>query len=82
VSRATVVAVSRHRTDVRGRAPSGFRLYLPPEWTEDEVRWQAAGVPDKVGFAPNAPRAFELIEQAVSGGLAPHYSPHPSAMLS
>jgi SRSO17 transposase len=63
------IAVSLHRTDARGSSPLGFRLYLPKEWTDDEARCQAAGVPDEVGFQPNWQLALELIDQAWEGGL-------------
>jgi SRSO17 transposase len=71
------IAVSRHRTDARGRSPLSFRLYLPKEWTDDEARCQAAGVPDDVGFQPNWQLALELIDQALSWGLE-----QPSAVLA
>jgi SRSO17 transposase len=71
------IAVSLHRTDARGSSPLGFRLYLPKEWTDDEARCQAAGVPDDVGFQPNWQLALELIDQALSWGLE-----QPSAVLA
>jgi SRSO17 transposase len=71
------IAVSLHRTDTRGSSPLGFRLYLPQEWTDDEARCQAAGVPETVGFQPNWRLALELIDQALSWGLE-----KPSAVLA
>ena len=63
------IAVSLHRTDARGSSPLGFRLYLPQEWTDDEARCQAAGVPEDVGFQPNWQLAVALIDQALGWGL-------------
>jgi SRSO17 transposase len=63
------IAVSLHRADARGSSPLAFRLYLPPEWTEDPARCQAAGVPADTSFQPNWQLALELIEQALQWGL-------------
>jgi SRSO17 transposase len=63
------IAVSLHRTDARGSSPLSFPLYLPKEWTDDEARCQAAGVPGNVGFQPNWQLALELIDQALGWGL-------------
>jgi SRSO17 transposase len=46
-------AVSRHRTDTRGRSPLGFRLCWPKEGTEDAERCRAAGLPQGTAFQPN-----------------------------
>jgi hypothetical protein len=51
----------------RRRTPLAFRLYWPPEWTDEPVRCQAAGVPADPSFPPNWPLALALIEPAWQG---------------
>jgi SRSO17 transposase len=62
------IAVSLHRTDVRGSSPLGFRLYLPKEWTEDVTRCRAVGVPEDTEFQPNWRLALALIDEALGWG--------------
>jgi SRSO17 transposase len=62
------IAVSLHRTDVRGSSPLGFRLYLPKEWTEEVTRCRAVGVPEDTEFQPNWRLALALIDEALGWG--------------
>jgi SRSO17 transposase len=64
------IAVSLHRSDMRGRSPLGFRLYLPREWTDDPTRCRAAGVPEGTSFQPNWRLALALLDEALAWGLA------------
>ena len=41
--------------------PVAYRLYLPKEWTNDEVRCRKAGVPDDIGFITKPEIALEKI---------------------
>jgi SRSO17 transposase len=71
------IAVSLHRTDSRGSAPLGFRLYLPREWTDDPARCRAAGVPEEISFQPNWRLALALLDEALDWGL-----PKPPVVLA
>jgi SRSO17 transposase len=42
-------------------------LYLPQGWIDDPVRCQAAGVPDRVGFATKPELARVMLERALEG---------------
>jgi len=49
--------------------PVSTRLYLPPDWAEDQVRRQNARVPETVGFQTKAEIALELLDQATAWGV-------------
>jgi SRSO17 transposase len=57
-------------TDGLAALPVGARLYLPEAWTKDRPRCRAAGVPTEIGFATKPEIALQLIEEALSDGLA------------
>jgi SRSO17 transposase len=58
------IAVSVHAVGERGTLPLGWRLYLPEEWCEDELRRARAKIPATVGFETKPQLAGGLIEQA------------------
>jgi SRSO17 transposase len=60
------ITVSVHAVGVRGTLPLGWRLYLPEEWCEDELRRARAKIPATVGFATKPQLAGGLIEQAAA----------------
>lgn len=62
------VAVTLSIATHDGSLPVGFRLYLPREWTEDEVRCHKVGVPSGVGFATKPQLAWQQIEAALQAG--------------
>src|SRR3989441_10919722 len=53
----------------RGRALVDKRLYLPPEWTNDPARCDAAGVPqEQQGYRSEAQLALEMLQMAQGRG--------------
>ena len=62
------VAVSLHRTELRGSSPLGFRLYLPEAWTGDRERCRKAGVPEGTHFRKKWELALELIDEVLATG--------------
>ncbi len=58
------VTVSVHAAGARGTLPLGWRLYLPEEWCEDELRRARAKIPAAVGFETKPALAGGLIAQA------------------
>lgn len=52
-------------------APIGGRLYLPEQWIEDRARCERAGIPEGVEFATKPMIALEIIQEALSEGVAP-----------
>jgi SRSO17 transposase len=50
--------------------PVAYRLYLPQEWAEDEVRRDKAGVPSDIAFKTKPQIALEQIRWACKAGLA------------
>jgi len=58
------ITVSVHAAGARGTLPLGWRLYLPEEWCEDELRRRKAKVPPAVQFETKQQIAHGLIEQA------------------
>jgi SRSO17 transposase len=58
------VTVSVHAAGARGTLPLGWRLYLPEEWCEDELRRARAKIPARVGFETKPQLASGLVEQA------------------
>jgi hypothetical protein len=49
-------------------APAGFRLFLPPSWSEHAVRRERAGVPTAVAHSEPWAIAMDLVDAAVAGG--------------
>jgi SRSO17 transposase len=60
------VAVSVHAVGERGTLPLGWRLYLPQEWCEDELRRARAKIPTAVSFQTKPRLAGALVEEAAS----------------
>jgi SRSO17 transposase len=66
------VAVSLH---LAGESRSGcvaMDLYLPDEWTSDEVRMDAAGVPKQVAFRTKLEIALAQLDAALTAGVRKH----------
>jgi SRSO17 transposase len=62
---AVSLSIANHHASL----PIGYRLYLPEEWTGDDVRRKKAGVPKDVTFQTKPEIALELIRQACSAGV-------------
>ncbi len=62
------VAVSLSIASERGSLPLGYQLYLPREWTDNEARLRAAGVPEEVVFKTKPALAMQQIEAALAAG--------------
>lgn len=62
---AVSLSIANHHASL----PIGYRLYLPEEWTGDDVRRKKAGVPKDVTFQTKPEIALELIGQACSAGV-------------
>ena len=62
---AVTLSLANHHASL----PAGYRLYLPKEWAEDELRRKQAGVPDDVVFETKMAIALGLLEQALAQGL-------------
>jgi len=58
------VTVSVHAVGARGTLPLGWRLYLPEEWCEDELRRARAKIPASVAFQTKPALAVAIVEQA------------------
>jgi SRSO17 transposase len=58
------VTVSVHAAGARGTLPLGWRLYLPEEWCDDELRRARAKIPAAVGFETKPTLAGALVEEA------------------
>jgi SRSO17 transposase len=58
------ITVSLHAAGMRGTLPLGWRLYLPEEWCEDEVRRARAKIPSSASFATKPRLANELVAEA------------------
>jgi SRSO17 transposase len=58
------ITVSLHAAGMRGSLPLGWRLYLPEEWCQDELRRKKAKIPASLGFETKQRLAQGLIEQA------------------
>jgi SRSO17 transposase len=64
------VATSLHVAGEHGSGCIGLRLYLPEAWTDDRERCSKAGVPEEVEFKKKWELALDLLDQALSWGLA------------
>jgi SRSO17 transposase len=53
----------------KGHAPIDRRLYMPEEWTDDENRLKAAGVPETVAFQTKPTMAFDMLKDATAAGI-------------
>ncbi len=65
------VAVSLHAVSDAASVPISWRLFLPAEWDDDDRRRARAGVPEGAGHREKWRLALDLIDEAVSWGLAP-----------
>jgi SRSO17 transposase len=63
------VAVSLSLANHYASLPVAYRLYLPKEWAEDEVRRRQAGVPVEISFKTKPEIALEQIGWACEAGL-------------
>jgi SRSO17 transposase len=59
------ITVSVHAVGERGTQPLGWRLYLPEEWCEDQLRRQKAKIAPEVVFRTKPELATDLCEQAL-----------------
>jgi SRSO17 transposase len=64
-------AVSLSIANRHASLPIAYRLYLPQEWADDEVRRQRAGVPGDVKFRTKPGIALEQIQKAHEDGIPP-----------
>jgi SRSO17 transposase len=63
------VAVSLSLANSCASLPVAYRLYLPKDWAEDEVRRRKAGVPDDITFKTKPEIALEQVKWAYQLGL-------------
>jgi SRSO17 transposase len=63
------VAVDLLYASEAGHAPIDRELYLPRCWIDDPGRLQAAGVPDRVGFATKPALATGMLTRALDAGV-------------
>ena len=54
---------------VKGHTFLDRQLYLPKEWTEDEARCEAAGIPDDAPFATKPKMARAMLQRAFDAGV-------------
>ncbi len=66
------VAVSVSLACEAASLPVAWRLYLPREWAEDEVRRRKAGVPAEIEFATKPDIALGQIEDLLAQGAPRH----------
>ena len=62
---AVSLSIANHHASL----PIGYRMYLPEEWANDEVRRKKAGVRADVTFQTKPEIALELLKQACSAGV-------------
>ena len=65
------VAVSLSLASSQGSVPIAYQLYLPQDWADDEVRRQAAGVPETQTFATKPDISLGQMRSALSQGVRP-----------
>jgi DDE superfamily endonuclease len=53
----------------KGCAPIDRQMYLPKDWTNKSIRWEAAHVPDSICFVTKPEIAARMIERAVAAGV-------------
>jgi SRSO17 transposase len=63
------VAVSLSIANHSASLPVAYRLYLPKDWAEDDVRREKAGVPADISFKTKPEIALEQIQWACQAGL-------------
>jgi SRSO17 transposase len=63
------VAVSLSVANAHASLPVAYRLYLPQDWADDDVRRRKAGVPDEVEFMTKPQIALAQIRAAYAAGL-------------
>jgi SRSO17 transposase len=63
------VAVSLSLANSHASLPVAYRLYLPKDWAEDEVRRRKAGVPADITFKTKPEIALEQLQWAYKLGL-------------
>ncbi|AXE82316.1 hypothetical protein C5746_41915 [Streptomyces atratus] len=65
------VAVSLHTASDTASAPISWQLFVPQQWQDDAARRSRDGIPEEVGRREKWRLALDLIDEAVSWGLAP-----------
>ncbi|MFJ1616156.1 IS701 family transposase [Streptomyces sp. NPDC088251] len=65
------VAVSLHAASDTASVPISWRLFVPQEWQDDAGRRARAGMPEEVRHREKWRLALDLIDEAISWGLAP-----------
>lgn len=63
------VAVSLSLANAHASLPVAYRLYLPQDWADDEVRRRKTGVPDDIAFMTKPQIALAQIQAAHAAGL-------------
>lgn len=63
------VAVSLSIATEQASLPVKYRLYLPPSWSADRSRCEAAGVPEEVGAVTKPQISLAQIKEAQAAGL-------------
>jgi SRSO17 transposase len=66
------VAVSVSLACAGASLPAAWQLYLPKEWADDELRREAAGVPEAVQFATKPAIALKQLQHLVAQGAPRH----------
>jgi SRSO17 transposase len=62
---AVSLSIANHHASL----PIGYRMYLPDEWVNDEVRRKKVGVPADVTFQTKPEIALDLLKQACNAGV-------------
>src|ERR1700750_3280214 len=63
------VAVSLSVSTNQASLPIAWRLYLPPEWADDQARRKQAGIPAEIRFETKPAIALQQIRTAVEQGV-------------